>query len=60
MTLTPKHEKLLLSAATSRGVSTGLYMNEARELIAAGLLEQRIVRTAVGAMKLQLFRTEAA
>jgi hypothetical protein len=55
MTNTTKHEKLIHQAGTERGASTSLYMNEARELIAAGILEAREVFTKVGARKLQLF-----
>jgi len=56
MTYSTKHEKLLSMAATDRGAPTSLYMNEAKELIAAGLLVSRIVHTAVGGTKIQLFR----
>jgi hypothetical protein len=55
MTMNAKHEKLIYLAGTERGASTSIYMNEARELIAAGVLEARQVFTQVGARKLQLF-----
>jgi hypothetical protein len=58
MTITPKHTKLLTIAATSRGAPTSLYMNEAAELIAAGMLERRETFSAVGARKIQLFLVE--
>ena len=58
MTITQKHTKLLAMAATTRGAPTGLYMNEAAELIAAGMLEAREVFSAVGARKLQFFLVE--
>jgi len=59
MTITPKHTKLLTIAATNRGAPMGLYMNEAAELVAAGMLEARETFSAVGARNLRLFRVEA-
>ena len=59
MAITAKHEKLLFLASGERGAPTSLYMAEAAELLAAGLLERREFFTQVGARKIQLFRTAA-
>jgi hypothetical protein len=50
-----KTEKLLRLAAGERGVSTSLYMAEARVLLAAGKLERREVFTTGGNRCIRLF-----
>jgi hypothetical protein len=62
VTKTAKHQKVLALAATKSGCPTGLYVAEASELRAAGLIERREHISAVGARSLRWFQrqTEAA
>lgn len=61
ISLTPaeKIAKLLRCAAGPRGVSTGLYMREAAELLRVGRLVRREVFTTGGNRDTRLFLAEA-
>lgn len=58
MTLSPKHQKVLVLAATNNGCPADLYWNEANELRAAGLIERREHFSKVGARSLRWFQRD--
>lgn len=53
----PKHQKVLIVAATKTGCPSDLYWKEANELRAAGLIELRERTSTVGARSLRWFQT---
>lgn len=56
-THTEKHTRVLACAARQVGCSQDIYLNEARELAAQGLIQSRECFSKVGARRLRWFAT---